>query len=138
MVHIFIVSRWSIAVYQSDSFCGYKIHACMLWTIRIPFNDRNPTKIVDLKSRSKLSQSPQLATLPPTNEAFGSPPASSYLEACSGARPTIATPTSYGWEQDCSNSLMPTTVPEGTWLAPVQLLKLIRCSCESDMPCTKN
>ena len=31
--------------------------------------------------------------------------------------------TSYGWEQDCSNSLMPTTVPEGTLLAPVQLLK---------------
>ena len=32
---------------------------------------------------------------------------------------------------------MPTTVPEGTLLAPVQLLKLIRWSCESDMPCTK-
>ena len=32
---------------------------------------------------------------------------------------------------------MPTTDPEGTLLAPVQLLKLIRCSCESDMPCTK-
>ena len=35
------------------------------------------------------------------------------------------------------NSLMPTTVPEGTLLAPVQLLKIIRCSCESDMPCIK-
>ncbi len=58
MVHISIVSSGVLAVYQSDSFCGYKIHACMLWTIRIPFNDRNPTKIVDLKSRLKLSQSP--------------------------------------------------------------------------------
>ena len=46
-------------------------------------------------------------------------------------------PTSYGWERDCSNSLMPTTVLEGTLHAPVQLLKLTRCSCESDMPCTK-
>ena len=51
--------------------------------------------------------------------------------------PPSLQPTSYGWEQDCSNSLMPTTIPEGTLLAPVQLLKLIRCSCESDMPCTK-
>ena len=47
-------------------------------------------------------------------------------------------PTSYAWKQDCSNSLMKTTVLEGTTsLAPVQLLKLIRYSCESDMPCTK-
>ena len=56
------------------------------------YGDRNPKKIVDLKSRSKLS-SPKLATLPPTNESFGenvaSPPANSYLEACSGARPTL-------------------------------------------------
>ena len=31
--------------------------ACM--TIRMPFNDRSLTKIVDLKSRSKFSQCPQ-------------------------------------------------------------------------------
>ena len=49
--------------------------------------------------------------------------------------PPSLQPTSYGWEQEGLNSLMPSTVPEGTLLAPVQLLKLIRCSCESDMPC---
>ena len=82
-----------LAVYQSGSFCGYKIQACMLWTIRIPFNDRNPTKNLDLKSRSKLSLQP----------------------------------TSYGWEQDCSNSLMPTTVPEGTLLAAQDALVRVIC-----------
>ena len=51
--------------------------------------------------------------------------------------PPSLQPTSHGCKQDCSSSLMPTTVPEGTLLAPVQLLKLIRCSCESDMPCIK-
>ena len=110
----------------------------MLWTIRTLFNDRNPTKIVDLKSRSKLSQ---LSTLPPTNEAFGenvvSLPASIYLEACSGARPTITIANFIWLGTRLFNSLMPPTVPEGTLLAPVQLLKLIGCSCENDMPCTK-
>ena len=75
-------------MYQSDSFCGYKLQACMLWTIRIPFNDRNPKKLWTSKvgrSTSKLSLQP----------------------------------TSYGREQDCSNSQMPTTIPEGTLLAPV-------------------
>ena len=40
-----------------------------------------------------------------------------------GARPDLLSlqPTSYGWEQDCSNSLMPTIVPEGTLL--------LLCSC---------
>ena len=58
-----------------------------------------------------------LKLAPCLNEAFGenvvSQPASSYLEACSGTRPTI---TTANWEQDC---LMPTAVPEGTLLAPV-------------------
>ena len=100
-------------------------------------------KLWTSKVGRSLASAPKLATLPPTNEAFGenvaSPSVSSYLEACYGARPTI-TRVNFLWlvtRLFNSNSLMSTTVPEGTLLAPVQLLKLIRCSCESDMPCTK-
>ena len=52
------------------------------------------------------------------------------LEACSGTRPTITT-ANFLWLGTRLNSLMPTTVLESTFLAPVQLLKLTRCSCES-------
>ena len=52
-------------------------------------------KLWTSKVGRSLASPPKLATLPPTNEAFGenvvSPPAHSYLEACSGARPTITT-----------------------------------------------
>ena len=91
-------------------------------------------KLWTSKVGRNLTSPPKLATLP---EAFGenvaSSPANSYLEACSGARPTITTANFLWLGTRLFNSLMPTTVPEGTLLAPVQLLKLIRCSCESDM-----
>ena len=126
-----------LAVYQSDSFCGYKIHACIYG--QSEYHSMAET-IVDFKSsRSKLSQSPQpkLTTLPPTNEAFEEIVANHlqvafWRHALEPDLPSLQ-PTSYGW----GNSLMPTTVPEGTLFAPVQLLQLIRCSCESDMPCIK-
>ncbi len=100
-------------------------------------NDRSPTESVVLK-HSWCSQTCNL--LPLKNEAFGENAARAHVQVAIwryalDADPPSLQPTSHGWEKDSSNSLMPTTVPEGTLLAPVQLLKLIKCSCESDMPC---
>jgi hypothetical protein len=34
-----------------------------------------------------------------------------------------------------SNSLTPTTVAENVALAPADILKMVKCSCDSDVPC---
>ena len=121
-----VATRFKLACYGQSEYYFMTETRQKLWTSKV--------------GRS-LASPPKLATLPPTNEAFEesvvSPPASSYLDACSGARPTITT-TNFLWLGTRLFKVyqMPTTVPEGTLLAPVQLLKLIRCSCESDMPCT--
>ena len=97
-------------------------------------------KVWTSKVGRSIAGAPKLATLPPTNGAFGENVARAHLQVAIwrhalDSDPPSLQPTSYGWEQEHSNSLMPTTVPEGALLAPVQLLKLIRCSCESDTPC---
>ena len=83
---------------------------------------------MDLKVGRGLSSPPKLATLPPTTEAFGKNVAASrYLKECSGDSSQLP----MAGNKIVHNSLMPTSVPEGTLFAPVQLL---RCSCESDIP----
>ena len=97
-------------------------------------------KVWTSKVGRSIAGAPKIATLPPTNGAFGENVARAHLQVAIwrhalDSDPPSLQPTSYGWEQEHSNSLMPTTVPEGALLAPVQLFKLIRCSCESDTPC---
>ncbi|KAI0219559.1 hypothetical protein LSAT2_028913 [Lamellibrachia satsuma] len=41
-------------------------------------------------------------------------------------------------QEDGSTTLSPTTVPPDTSLAQTGLLKLIKCSCQSEMPCSTN
>ena len=69
----------------------------------------------------------KLATLPPTNVAFGWGECSEstlqiaiWRHALEPDLPSLQ-PTFYGGEQNCSNSLMPTTAPEGSLL--------LLCSC---------
>lgn len=97
-------------------------------------------KVWTSKVGRSIAGAPKLATLPPTNEAFGENVARAHLQVviwrhALDPEPPSLQPTSYGWEKEGPNSLMPTTVPEGTILAPTKLLKMIKCSCESDMPC---
>jgi hypothetical protein len=94
---------------------------------------------------TKVSQSmacaPKLNSLPPTNEAFKENVARAHLQAAVWrntleANPPALDPTTCGWSQEeGSKSLTPVTVPDNTPLAPVELLKLIKCSCSSEMPC---
>ena len=93
-------------------------------------------------SRSKAS-TPKLCSLPPTSEVFEQNVARTHLQvaiwlhAFDPNRPVLD-PTSYGWSQEGSTALSPTTVPPDTSLAPTGLLKLIKCSCRSEMPCSTN
>ena len=90
-------------------------------------------------SRSKAS-APKLCSLPPTSEAFKQNVARAHLQVAIwlyalDPNPPVLDPTSYGWSQDEGS---PTTVPPDTSLAPTGFLKLIKCSCRSEMPCSTN
>ena len=117
-------TKFILACY-GQSQCSTVTEACQrLWTSKV--------------GRS-LAGAPKLASLPPTNEAFGENVAHAHLQVATWrhalkSEPPSLQPSAYGWEQDCENCLIPKTVPECTSLAPMELLKLIRCSCESDMP----
>ena len=90
--------------------------------------------------RSNAS-APKLCSLPPTTEAFAENVARAHLQLAiwkSALEPTppVLDPTAHGWSlKEGSTTLSPTAVPPETPLAPLDLLKLIRCSCQSQAPC---
>lgn len=46
-------------------------------------------------------------------------------------------PTDFNWEKDeATKSLLPITWAEGVALPPLDVIKLIRCGCGTDQPCT--
>ena len=97
---------------------------------------------------SKVSRinasAPKLCSLLPTNKAFEQNVARAHLQVAIWLQaldpnPPVLDPTSYGWSQkEGSTALSSTTVPADTSLAPTELLKLIKCSCRSEMPCSTN
>ena len=49
--------------------------------------------------------------------------------------PSAIDPTAFGWSlEEASKTLIPTTLPSDTPLAPDDLLKPVRCSCSSETP----
>lgn len=88
-----------------------------------------------------VASAPKLATLPPTNEAFKENVARAHLQVAVWRNtlqpdPPRMDPTAFGWSHEAgSKTLFPKTLPSDTPLAPDDLLKLIRCSCSSEMPC---
>ena len=50
--------------------------------------------------------------------------------------PPELAPTNFGWENDdASRSLLSVTISEGVALAPMCVLKVVRCRCATDQPC---
>ena len=50
--------------------------------------------------------------------------------------PPAIDPLTHGWTRlRGSTSLTPTSVAEGISLVPVDILKMIKCSCDSNVPC---
>jgi len=83
-----------------------------------------------------------LLKLPPTTEGFNENVAHAHLQVAIwksvlDQSPPDLDPTVYGWTKDSdAETLSPITVPKGIPLAPVELLKLIICTCHSELPCS--
>ena len=92
----------------------------------------------------KTALAPAIASLPPTDEAFLENVLRAYLQVAIwlhalDMHPPTLEPTDYGWTKEGnSNILTPTTVSSGVAMVPDELLKLIRCSCRSELPCNTN
>ena len=90
----------------------------------------------------KGSTSSNLSSIPPTKEAFAENVKRAHFQACvwlslqDNNHPSLD-PTEFGWKRDeQSKTLQPVTLPDHIDLAPAFILKLIRCSCQSDTPCS--
>ena len=98
-------------------------------------------KIWSIKVSRTIGSAPKLQTLPPTNEAFRENVARAHLQVAiwrhaSEPNPPDLNPVNFGWMKDeSSDALLPVTVPRNVTLAPEDVLKMIKCACESDMPC---
>ena len=93
------------------------------------------------KESQTLAWAPKLESSPPTDEAFRENVARAHLQVAIWRHAIDPNPPPldryrHGWMKDtASSSLVPITVPVSTPLAPDEILKLIRCSCESTEPC---
>lgn len=92
----------------------------------------------------KCSQMPKLCSLPPTDESFQENVKRAQLQTCVWKcalehNPPAMDPSEYGYFKDVdSKCLLPTTIPDNVALAPAEIMKLIKCSCESNLPCRGN
>ena len=98
-------------------------------------------KIFSRKVSCSIGAAPKLQSLPPTNEAFTENVARAHLQVAKWKQalelnPPNVDPLTQGWTRhDGSTSLTPTTVPDNVPLAPDDILKMIKCSCDSATPC---
>ena len=84
-------------------------------------------------SKRKVTDVPKLKSLPPTSEAFEQ---NVRRQAALEKKPPELAPTNFCWEKDeASRSLLPVTISEGVALAPMDVLKVIRCGCATGQPC---
>ena len=86
------------------------------------------------------TSTPHLKNIPPTTEAFIENVKRAHIQAsvwkpASHSAPPLH-PLNHGFISDTSTkSLLPRALPEDVPLAPENILKRIRCSCETDTPC---
>jgi hypothetical protein len=96
------------------------------------------------KVGSATSQLPKLCSLPSTNSAFEENLKRAHLQTCiwkhsMESDPPDLDPLLHGFYKDeNSRCLLPTTMPENIPVAPPEILKLVKCSCESVLPCNSN
>ena len=89
-----------------------------------------------------MTGSPKLKSLPPTSEAFEQNVKRAHYQVCVWNAalqkdPPDLPPTEYGWEKDeATKALVPVTVAQGVEPAPADVLRLTRCGCASDQPCS--
>ena len=85
----------------------------------------------------KLNAAPELKVLPPTREAFGCHVKRAQLQALvwrsyKSMDPPNLNPEDYGWKFDEDEEmLLPIPLPDNVDPAPQDILKLIKCGCDS-------
>ena len=108
---------------------GKVVEACMLMT-------ECRLKMWKIKTGKSTTSSPNLNSLPPTDEAFMENVRRCHLqvtvwESALCDSPQQMDPCQYGWEVDPHGVPIPCTVPAGTCLAPPSIMKFIRCNCKT-------
>ena len=94
------------------------------------------------KTSKARKSAPELKTLPPTQECFAENVKRGVLQTmiCYDAlqsKPPEVDPTCYGWKKDLPNKiLLPVGIPEGILPAPESILKMVKCGCSSNTPCS--
>ena len=94
-----------------------------------------------LKTGKCRTSAPKLCTLPPTTEAFHQHTLRAHIQvahwyASLEEDPPPLNPEEFGWEADNDNkTLTPRAVADGTEMAPANILKLIKCGCDSEQSC---
>ena len=96
-------------------------------------------KLWSRKVSKTIGGAPKLESLPPTTEAFNENVARAHLQVAiwrhaGEADPPDMNPEIYGWMTE-HGALTPTLLPTNVPQAPDTLLKLIKCACESELPC---
>ena len=90
-----------------------------------------------IKMAKCLAGPPKLCSLPPTTEAFTENAKRAHLQLAVwyhalDSEPPHLDPKNHGWtRKEDSTSLCPSVIPQGTHLAPDELIRLIKCSCAS-------
>ena len=98
-------------------------------------------KKVWCKKVAKSSCAPKLNSLPPTTQSFNENVKRAHLQACIWKNadkpdPPKIDPTKCGWEKNESDkTLEPIMVPKDTLMAPEDILKLLKCFCQSETAC---
>ena len=86
------------------------------------------------------SSSPNLASLPPTREAFIENVKKAHFQTVLwrtiNIDPRLLKPEEFGWKVETDNkSLSPIGLPDNTKPAPDYILEMIRCDCKAEPPC---
>lgn len=87
---------------------------------------------------------PKLCSLPPTDISFEqnilrAHLAAAVMKSSLDQDPPKLNPEQYGWQKpEGFDFLLPLVAPEGTTMAPPALMKLIKCGCKSQSPCSSN
>ena len=93
-------------------------------------------------AKPNISSAPKLQTLPPTSEAFDRHMHRAHYQAmlrmtALDAEPPALQAAHYGWSLDVeSRLLLPITIPAYISPLPVGILKMVRCGCSSEQPCS--
>ena len=87
---------------------------------------------------------PKLCSLPPTDTAFAqnilrAHHAAAIMKSSLNQDPPMLDPKKFGWQSpDGHDFLLPVVTPEGTEMAPPALIKLVKCGCKTQSPCSNN